>query len=70
MLSYFYFIYILLNGGVLELGSTCGKSTFSITGIGKSTPISITSPAPNTGKYANVDLLAVEQALSTASLSL
>ena len=54
----------------MELGSTCGKSTFSITGIGKSTPISITSPAPNTGKYANVDLLAVEQALSTASLSL
>ena len=70
MLILFLLFYNLLNCGVCELGSVCGKSTFSITGIGKSTPISIASPAPNTGKYANVDLFAAEQALSTASLSL
>ena len=70
MLILFLLFYNLLNCGVCELGSVCGKLTFSITGIGKSTPISIASPAPNTGKYANVDLFAAEQALSTASLSL
>ncbi|MNV80507.1 hypothetical protein D3C71_1741160 [compost metagenome] len=58
-----------LNNGVSELGDLNGKSTFSITGIGKSTPISIASPDPNTGKNANVSLLAEEHALAIASLS-
>jgi len=58
-----------LNNGVLELGSIIGKSTFNMTGIGKSTPINIASPEPKIGKNANVSLLAEEQALAIASLS-
>ena len=58
------------NFGVLESGSIVGLSNFIMIGIGKSTPVKIASPSPRIGKKSNVFLLAVLQALLTASLSL
>jgi hypothetical protein len=52
-----------------ESGSIFGLSTFIITGIGKSTPIRIASPAPRTGKKSNELLFAEELAFAIDSLS-
>jgi len=57
------------TGGVSELGSIEGFIILSIIGIGKSTPVSMASPALRIGKNDKALLLASEQAYSIASLS-